>query len=103
VLPKGKIEPSETMREAAVREVREEVGVWASVEEDLGEEAFVVNGRPVRGHFFLMRAQGTAEPREQDRGRTSKWTSPEEVIDLATHPETRLLLERAAVAVKPGC
>ena len=36
VLPKGHIEPGETPREAAVREVREEAGVWGEREDRLG-------------------------------------------------------------------
>lgn len=35
VLPKGKVEPGEHTRETAVREVREETGVWAKIKGDL--------------------------------------------------------------------
>jgi 8-oxo-dGTP pyrophosphatase MutT (NUDIX family) len=36
-LPKGHPEPGESMKEAALREVREETGLTASIEEKLGD------------------------------------------------------------------
>ncbi|MGZ4151572.1 MAG: NUDIX domain-containing protein, partial [Actinomycetota bacterium] len=61
-LPKGGIEENEDNRQAAVREVREETGLEAEIEDDLGEIRYfyVWEGVRVRKavHFFLMRATG---------------------------------------------
>ena len=54
MLPKGHIEPGEDMRHTAVREVREETGVWARVKDDLGQISFKLSGRQVNIQFFWM-------------------------------------------------
>ncbi|NHN58708.1 MULTISPECIES: NUDIX hydrolase [Halorussus] len=70
VLPGGDVESDETLREAVVREVREETGVDATVERPLEvvEQTFVSEGSdtrdegPVSGHFavFEVRADDPA-------------------------------------------
>jgi 8-oxo-dGTP pyrophosphatase MutT (NUDIX family) len=61
-LPKGNVEPDETPEAAAVREVREESGLEAEIEDDLGtiRYFYVWEGERVRKQvrFFLMRATG---------------------------------------------
>lgn len=48
VLPKGRIEPGETARQAAIREVREESGVVGEVVGELGVDSYTVK-TPKRG------------------------------------------------------
>ena len=66
-IPKGHLEPGESSEAAAVREVREETGIQATVEHRLGDVTYWFarhddDGRPVRifkrVRFFLMRAAG---------------------------------------------
>lgn len=56
VLPKGHIEPDEDITETAVREVREETGVWARVKKPLKQEWFLVEEKTILVEFFLMEA-----------------------------------------------
>jgi ADP-ribose pyrophosphatase YjhB (NUDIX family) len=62
VLPKGHIESGEDTKDTAVREVREETGVWARINEDLGDEVFNVKeskkakANEITVHFYLMEA-----------------------------------------------
>ena len=46
-LPKGKLDPGETFKEAAVREVEEETGIRCGLERELGQASYQdQNGRP---------------------------------------------------------
>ncbi|HEY0329334.1 MAG TPA: NUDIX hydrolase [Rhodopseudomonas sp.] len=60
VLPKGKLDPGETPRQAAEREVLEETGHRVVVHEFIGTLAYNTGGRSKVVHFWRMEA--TAEP-----------------------------------------
>jgi 8-oxo-dGTP pyrophosphatase MutT (NUDIX family) len=93
VLPKGHIEPGESLRETAVREVHEEAGIWAVIESDLGIRTFPAPDNTVRARFFLMRARGRGL--KADRDRLHRWVRFEQAVALASFEETRELLRQA--------
>ena len=64
VVPGGTVELDETLREAVVREVREETGLDATVERPLEvvEQTFTDGDRSVRGAFVVFEA--TADDRQ---------------------------------------
>jgi 8-oxo-dGTP pyrophosphatase MutT (NUDIX family) len=51
--PGGKVEPGESLEQAALREVREELGVDVKLGKYLGFEEFEVEGRNFRSHKFI--------------------------------------------------
>jgi 8-oxo-dGTP diphosphatase len=59
-LPKGRLDPGETLEQAALREVREEVGVAARILAPLGDVSYTFFERRVgrqiakRVHYYLM-------------------------------------------------
>jgi 8-oxo-dGTP pyrophosphatase MutT (NUDIX family) len=97
VLPKGHIEPGETPRIAAVREVREETGHWARVVHWL-EDARLrkwSNVPMVRWFLLELVEEGTKWP---DENRQHVWLSLADAKQKAEFRETRVLLEKAYLA-----
>jgi len=92
VLPKGHIEPGETMQEAAVREVHEETGVRARIGPPLDVMRYTVADEPVTVQFYLMRSLKEGKAGEK---REHKWFPLHEALQKATHPQTQRLLELA--------
>ena len=100
VLPKGHIDPGESARETAVREVREETGVWAKVNRDLGTLTFRTTRRVQIRVFLMERERLEGEPKRElptDPGRVHEWKLLEDAICAATHPETQDLLKRLRI------
>ncbi len=92
VLPKGHVELGESLRETAVREVREESGVWAYIEKELSVSQFVHKGEEIRVQYFLMQA---LEEGKQVKGRKRIWFTQLEALEALKHPESKSALEQA--------
>jgi ADP-ribose pyrophosphatase YjhB (NUDIX family) len=90
VLPKGHIERGERREEAAIREVREETGVWARVRRRLEDAAYEVDQKPVVVAFYLM--EHIEEGRAEDTGRAHAWLPLDAALKRATHPDSQRLL-----------
>jgi len=89
VLPKGHVEPGEPMRETAVREVREETGVWGRIAGELKPVSYPVNGSSIQVQFYLMEKLEEGRPSES---REPTWFDFDQAFGCATHSETRDLL-----------
>jgi ADP-ribose pyrophosphatase YjhB (NUDIX family) len=94
VLPKGHIEPGESIRETAVREVREETGVWARVECQLSDDSFTVKEQLVKVRYYLMEVEEEGGPFE--KGRDPDWLQLEDALQRASHDNIRSALQAAA-------
>jgi 8-oxo-dGTP pyrophosphatase MutT (NUDIX family) len=109
VLPKGKIELDERMRETAVREVLEETGVWARIIDwplkdrstdegvHLKDVPMNVDDKDILVRFYMMEAmeQGASE----DRWRASQWLTHSEAIKTATYKNAQELIAQVAAAI----
>jgi len=99
-LAKGAIEHGESDEQAAVREVREETGLDAEVEADLGDIRYfyVWEGVRVRKrvHFFLMRATGGDVADHDSEMEEVRWFSLRTAIKRAAYKGEREVIERAA-------
>ena len=95
-LPKGKLEPGEDDATAAVREVREETGRDAVIEQDLGTVSYeVASGRPKTVRWWRMSLvddDGHEPDREVDQVR---WVPPGEAMRLLTYEPDRQLVRQA--------
>ena len=98
-LPKGALDEGESEIDAAIREVREETGIEAVVEEDLGQIRYfyVWEGVRVRKavRFFLMRATGGDVSNHDDEMEEVRWFPLATAIRRAAFRGEREVLERA--------
>jgi 8-oxo-dGTP diphosphatase len=100
-LPGGVVEPGETLAEAALRELREEVGIEAEL---LGFVTHVEiiergpSGEPTR-HFVIAAHAGrwlSGEPRTGPEALEIRWVDPTELGDLPTTPRLADVVAKAA-------
>jgi ADP-ribose pyrophosphatase YjhB (NUDIX family) len=102
-LPKGRIDPGESIEEAATREVREESGLIAEIEEPLGSISYVYTwggeGISKVVHFFLMRALGGDIADHDHEMEEVRWFPLAEAPGAAAYESERDVLERAAGAL----
>jgi len=91
-LPKGKLEKRETWEEGALREVAEEAGVRARIEEPLGSSWYESNGRPKEVRWFRMTTDDEPEAgREVDAVR---WVRLPDAPAALTYERERDVLRR---------
>ena len=91
--PKGKLEPDETHRAAALREVEEETGLRCDLGEELPEVRYEDRkGRPKRVRYWTMRPTGGSfEPNhEVDEVR---WLPLDAAADALTYAHDLAVLE----------
>jgi 8-oxo-dGTP pyrophosphatase MutT (NUDIX family) len=103
-LPKGHVEPDETIEDAATREVLEETGIQGTIVVKLSDIRYWFYANRMKHskivHFFLMRyVSGTPTPllSEVDE---AKWVALDELPDVLTHVNERRLVEIAQTIVK---
>jgi 8-oxo-dGTP pyrophosphatase MutT (NUDIX family) len=98
-LPKGAVEQDESPQEAAVREVREETGLEAEIEDDLGtiRYFYVWEGVRIRKQvrFFLMREIGGDIADHDEEMEDVRWFPVSRSVKRAGYRGEREVLERA--------
>ncbi|MEV0680380.1 NUDIX hydrolase [Actinosynnema sp. NPDC050436] len=97
-LPKGKLDPGETVPAAAVREVREETGFDAVLGRHLATTRYTAFGRPKTVDFFAARATGGSFA-PNDEVDELRWVAVAEAAALVTRDTDRDVL--AAYAAEP--
>jgi 8-oxo-dGTP pyrophosphatase MutT (NUDIX family) len=99
-LAKGGIERGESKEQAAIREVREETGLTADIEADLGDTRYIYVWDEIRirktVHFFLMRHTGGDVDDRDDEMEEIRWFPLERALKRAAYRGERDVLGRAA-------
>ncbi|MGE5552419.1 MAG: NUDIX hydrolase [Betaproteobacteria bacterium] len=110
IMPKGHLEPGEEPEQAALREVREETGLEASIVAPLGETSYAYRRkgektlRPKRVIWYLMQP---LTPRDYLRLATeeglqeAEWLSWEEARNRLTWSGDRRILQQASEVWTP--
>lgn len=99
VLPKGHVDPGETTRETAVREVAEEAGVEASIVAPLARGEQPGRGGTALVDWFVMRFERAVPPAEP---REARWFALEEALASASFDGVRELVRAAARRLGEG-
>ncbi len=109
VFPKGGLERGEDPREAARREIREEIGLADLAEvAALGstEHGFERGGRHYAKHvdWFLFEAEASAKlcPCSAENSVDCGWFRPEQALAMLSHGDQRRLLRRALSLLRRG-
>ena len=101
-LPKGHVEPGETLAETAIREVREETGVEAAIERPLGDIRYEFTKRPgtddavrirKRVRYYLMRRIGGRLADRDDELDAVRW------VPLADAPKMLAFANERRIAL----
>jgi len=100
LFPKGHIDPGESPEAAAVREVREETGVDASVVAPVGVLEFRAGDEDVRVVYFVMRASGAAGGEHEARG--TCWRGFDAAWSLLSFEDAKGLLGKAREMLVSG-
>jgi 8-oxo-dGTP pyrophosphatase MutT (NUDIX family)/phosphohistidine phosphatase SixA len=101
-LPKGKCEPGESALEAAVREVREELGCTVVVSRRLGEVRYRVGtARKTVSYWVMGYRDGEQVPREGDEVDDVLWLSPSRARRQLTYELDRAVLARFVAVPLP--
>jgi len=99
-LAKGGIEEGESRETAAIREVREETGMTAEIEADLGDTKYMYVWDDIRirktVHFFLMRHTGGNVDDRDDEMEEIRWFPMERAIKRAAYRGERDMLVKAS-------
>ncbi|MFL5799279.1 MAG: NUDIX hydrolase [Actinomycetota bacterium] len=103
-LPKGLIEPDEEPEEAALREVREETGLEAEIDRDLGSISYFYRwedeGVRKSVRFFLMRATGGDTSEHDHEMEEVRWFPLSEALRKATYRSEGDVLRRAVAILE---
>jgi 8-oxo-dGTP pyrophosphatase MutT (NUDIX family) len=107
-IPKGHVEKGESMAETALREVREETGLEASIDDPLGDVTYWyarrdAGAQAVRIHkrvrFFLMRYVGGRFANRDHEMDDVRWFDLPAAIEAVAFANERALLEQAAAVL----
>ncbi len=97
--PKGHLDEGESSKEAAIREIKEETGVEAKLQEKLGDSKYVFTFKGEKifkavAMFKMKHLSGEPTPQEGEIIQTG-WYPPEEALKKLSFKNDKDLLQKA--------
>jgi len=102
--PKGHVESGETMSQAALREIKEETGIFLDglrIVEDLGsiKYKFQLHGQKIYKsvQFYLVRARvdAKASPQKREGIKAIRWIEAEKAMSFLAYDDSQPVLRKA--------
>ncbi len=94
-LPKGKVEPGETLEETALREVAEETGLDVTLDRFAGVVHYEVRGKPKLVFFWHMTAIELTPFEPNDEVTELAWRPVDEAIEKLDYETERDVVRRS--------
>lgn len=100
--PKGKLDPGETMPEAAVREVREETGLHITLGQALADVYYQVSSGLKEVRYWAAQVDGPEAVPDGKEVDKTQWCSAAKALTMLTNPSDREPLEKLSVRAAAG-
>jgi len=94
LFPKGHIEEGESLEEAAVREVAEELGLRVRIVDNAGIVRFSYQGDNYEVHFFVMEVEGPLENWPAHKDKDAFVLEVDEALERLSFPDYAALLKK---------
>jgi len=92
-LPKGKLDPGETWKKAALREVLEETGCVGKIKSYAGSISYVLNGKPKIVLFWHMHIKEVAAEKMNGEVDEIRWLTVEEALEIMDYEDEKDLIQ----------
>ncbi len=92
-LPKGKLDPGETWKKAALREVLEETGCIGKIQNYAGSISYVLNGKPKVVLFWHMTIKRIAAEKMNGEVDEIRWLTVEEALGIMDYEDEKDLIQ----------
>jgi len=101
-LPKGKVDPGESWKKAALREVLEETGYVGKLKKYAGSISYLLDGKPKIVLFWHMDAKSEDLSKMNGEVDEVRWLTVEEASQILDYPDEILLIQSGPTKRKKG-